>query len=88
MTLLVAGLALFLGIHLVPVVPPLRDALQGRLGANGYRGAFTIASLAGVVLIVVWLLGFVVLKKVLGGLIHIVLIIALIVIVLHFLGKG
>ena len=42
----------------------------------------------GVVLLVVWLLGFVVLKKVLGGLIHIVLIIALIVIVLHFLGKG
>jgi len=42
----------------------------------------------GVVLIVVWLLGFVILKKVLGGLIHIVLIIALIVIVLHFLGKG
>ena len=52
MTLLVAGLALFLGIHLLPVVPPLRDALQARLGANGYRGAFTIASLAGVVLIV------------------------------------
>jgi uncharacterized protein DUF5670 len=42
----------------------------------------------GVVLIVVWLLGFVILKKVLGGLIHIILIIALIVIVLHFLGKG
>ena len=42
----------------------------------------------GVVLIVVWLLGFVILKKVLGGLIHIVLVIALIVIVLHFLGKG
>jgi len=42
----------------------------------------------GVVLIVVWLLGFVILKKVLGGLIHLVLIIALIVIVLHFLGKG
>ena len=35
-----------------------------------------------------WLLGFVILKKVLGGLIHILLIIALIVIVLHFLGKG
>lgn len=42
----------------------------------------------GVVLVVVWLLGFVLLKKVVGGLIHIVLIIALIVIVLHFLGKG
>jgi len=53
MTLLVAGLAFFLGIHLLPVVPPLREALQARLGANGYRGAFTIASLAGLVLIVV-----------------------------------
>lgn len=42
----------------------------------------------GVVLVVVWLLGFVLLKKVVGGLIHIVLIIALIVLVLHFLGKG
>jgi Family of unknown function (DUF5670) len=42
----------------------------------------------GVVLLVVWVLGFLILKKVVGGLIHIVLIIALIVIVLHFLGKG
>jgi len=42
----------------------------------------------GVVLVVIWLLGFVLLKKVVGGLIHIVLIIALIVLVLHFLGKG
>lgn len=42
----------------------------------------------GVVLVVLWLLGFLVLKKVVGGLIHILLIIALIVIVLHFLGKG
>ena len=53
MTLLVAGLILFLGIHLAPVVPPLRDALAARLGANGYKGAFTILSLAGLVLIVV-----------------------------------
>jgi hypothetical protein len=42
----------------------------------------------GVVLVALWLLGFLVLKKVVGGLIHILLIIALIVIVLHFLGKG
>jgi hypothetical protein len=42
----------------------------------------------GVVLLVVWVLGFLILKKVVGGLIHILLIIALIVIVLHFLGKG
>ena len=53
MTLLVAGLALFLGIHLVPVVPPLRDALVSRLGAGPFKGLFTLASLAGIVLIVV-----------------------------------
>lgn len=43
---------------------------------------------AGVVLIVLWLLGFLLLKKVVGGLIHIVLVIAIIVIVLHLLGRG
>jgi hypothetical protein len=43
---------------------------------------------AGVVLIVIWLLGFLLLKKIVGGLIHIVLIIAIIVIALHFFGKG
>ena len=43
---------------------------------------------AGVVLLVLWLLGFLVFKKVLGGLIHIVLIIAVIALVLHFLGRG
>jgi uncharacterized membrane protein len=53
MTLLIAGLALFLGIHLVPVVPPLRDALVSRLGAGPFKGLFTLASLAGLVLIVV-----------------------------------
>ena len=53
MTLLVVGLALFLGIHLVPVLPPVRDALAARLGANGYKGAFTLVSLAGLVLIVI-----------------------------------
>jgi uncharacterized membrane protein len=53
MTLLVVGLALFLGIHLVPVVPPLREALVSRLGAGPFKGAFTLASLAGLVLIVV-----------------------------------
>lgn len=42
----------------------------------------------GFVLIVIWLVGFLLLKKVVGGLIHLVLIIALIVIVLHFLGRG
>lgn len=43
---------------------------------------------AGVVLLVLWLLGFLVFKKVVGGLIHIILIIAVIALVLHFLGRG
>lgn len=43
----------------------------------------------GCVLLVLWLLGFVLLKKTVGALIHILLIIALIVIVIHFLrGQG
>ena len=42
----------------------------------------------GCVLLVIWLLGFVLLKKTVGALIHIVLIIALIAIVVHFFGNG
>lgn len=43
---------------------------------------------AGIILLVVWLLGFLVFKKVVGGIIHIVLIVAIIAIALHFLGRG
>ena len=39
----------------------------------------------GCILLVLWLLGFVLLKKTVGAIIHIVLIIAIIVIVFHFL---
>jgi hypothetical protein len=42
----------------------------------------------GCVLLVLWLLGFVLLKKAVGGLIHIVLIIALVVLAVHFLKGG
>jgi hypothetical protein len=42
----------------------------------------------GCVLVVLWLLGFLVLKKTVGALIHIVLLIAVVLIVLHFLGMG
>ncbi len=53
MTLLIAGLALFVGAHLVPTVPALRSALAARLTEQRYKGAFTLASLLGLVLIVV-----------------------------------
>jgi hypothetical protein len=44
--------------------------------------------IVGCVLLVLWLLGFILLKKAVGGLIHIVLIIALVVLAVHFLKGG
>jgi hypothetical protein len=42
----------------------------------------------GVIVLVLWLLGFFLMKKAVGGLIHILLIIAIILIALHFFGSG
>lgn len=52
MTTLILGLALFLGVHLVPTFPSFREGLQSRLGKGGYTGLFALASFAGLVLIV------------------------------------
>ena len=40
----------------------------------------------GIVLLVVWLLGFMLLRKVVGGIIHVVLMIAIVIIIWHFIG--
>lgn len=48
MTWLALGLALFLGIHLTRALAPgWRDAQIARLGANGWKGLYTLASVAG-----------------------------------------
>jgi uncharacterized membrane protein len=52
MSLLVAGLVLFLGTHLVPAVPALRASLARALGDRRYRGAFSLLSVLGLVAIV------------------------------------
>jgi uncharacterized membrane protein len=52
MTMLIGGLALFFIVHLVPMLPSLRAGLVERLGAGPYRGLFSLASIAGLVLIV------------------------------------
>ena len=52
MALLVAGLALFIVVHLVPTWPSLRAGLVGTLGPGIYRGLFALVSIAGLVLIV------------------------------------
>ena len=53
MPLLVAGLVLFLGIHFVPAFPALRARLSRRLGEQRYKGLFSLASAAGLALIVI-----------------------------------
>jgi len=53
MRLLIAGLVLFLGIHLVPAIPSLRAAAAERWGERRYKGLFSLASAVGLVLIVI-----------------------------------
>lgn len=52
MGLLILGLVVFLGIHLVPTIPSFRDRMRAQLGAGGYMALFSLVSLAGLVLIV------------------------------------
>lgn len=52
MSMMILGIALFLGLHLIPTVPHLRKALIARLGEKPYRALFAIGSLAGLALIV------------------------------------
>jgi uncharacterized membrane protein len=50
---LLLGLAVLIGVHLVPAAPPLRQSLIKRLGFAPYQGLFALISLAGLVLIVI-----------------------------------
>ena len=52
MTVLIAGLVIFLGVHLLPALPAPRNALVARWGERPYRGIFSLVSLIGLVLIV------------------------------------
>lgn len=51
MFMLIAGLIVFLGVHSAQIFG-LKGGLVARLGANGYKGAYSVASLVGLVLIV------------------------------------
>lgn len=50
MALLIGGLILFIGIHVLPSSARLREALAARLGENGYKILFSLVSVAGLVL--------------------------------------
>ena len=52
MSMLVLGLAIFLGVHSVSIVAPAwRDAMAARLGAGAWKGLYSLVSLAGFVLL-------------------------------------
>jgi uncharacterized membrane protein len=52
MTLLISGLVLFLGIHFLPAVPPMREGVVARWGEQRYKGIFSLVSGLGLVLVV------------------------------------
>ena len=50
---LVAGLVIFLGVHSIRIVAPSwRDAMVERLGPLGWKAVYSVASLAGFILLV------------------------------------
>ncbi|MEM7137635.1 MAG: NnrU family protein [Myxococcota bacterium] len=52
MVILSIGVALFMGMHLVPSVPAVRERIINRVGFGAYRGLFSLAAVVGLVLIV------------------------------------
>jgi uncharacterized membrane protein len=52
MTLLILGIVVFLGLHLLPTISGMREPLATRLGENGYKALFSLLSIAGFVLLV------------------------------------
>jgi uncharacterized membrane protein len=52
MLILVIGLVLFLGVHLVPTNPELRNGLAERFGETTWKAIFSVISLIGFVMIV------------------------------------
>lgn len=52
MNMLVGGIALFFGVHMVPILSGVRTKLREALGAGAYKGLFTLGSAVGLVLIV------------------------------------
>jgi uncharacterized membrane protein len=51
--LLIVGLILFIGIHVLPSSARLRAPLAARLGENGYKILFSLASVVGLILIAI-----------------------------------
>ena len=48
----IAGILIFFGIHLVPLVSTIKESLKSALGENTYMIFFSLISLIGFLLIV------------------------------------
>lgn len=53
MGILILGVAMFVGVHLVPSVPSFRNGLRERFGVGPYMGLFSLGAALGLILIVV-----------------------------------
>src|SRR3954453_8915538 len=51
LAVMILGLAVFLGVHVVPTMREQRAGLIARFGEQAYKGLFTVASLMGIILI-------------------------------------
>jgi uncharacterized membrane protein len=53
MALLITGLAIFLGVHSISIVAPAaRDRWAAAIGANAWRGIYSLLALVGLVLLI------------------------------------
>lgn len=52
LSIMIAGLALFLGVHTFTTLRPQRAAVIARLGEGGYKAIYSLLSFAGLALIV------------------------------------
>jgi uncharacterized membrane protein len=46
---LAVGVALFMGVHLIPMMPKWRAAFVGRIGERAYKVGFSVLALSGLV---------------------------------------
>lgn len=53
MALMIIGLLVFFGVHVLPMQQDLRNGLIGRFGEGAFKGAFSVLSAIGLLLIVI-----------------------------------
>ncbi|MBB3541007.1 MULTISPECIES: NnrU family protein [unclassified Rhizobium] len=53
MALLIVGIIIFLGLHLIRVIAPgLRQSMIDRLGENGWKGVYSVLSILSLILLI------------------------------------